>query len=230
MPFQIRRKVLKVGGRRVSKLKIRKMYRPGKGLVRARQPVQFFKRSQYISGGWTIQGGVGIRTYNPTFQLTNLPDVAEFQNLYDMFCIKAVKITLLNRGNNTDTAVNSTTPAVSGQTALVASVLDYTDAVPLASFNEATQYESMKMSRGWQSHSRYFVPAIQAEANQSSTTVGLMPQKRRWLTTSSTTGIGGAIVPHFGVKFIGDSSGIALGNQITFDVKITYYLAFKNVK
>lgn len=225
--------VRRVGKRRVGMVKRRKPVVYGRGVRRAlagRQAIQFFKRSQYITGGWTVQGGASIRTYNPTFQLTNLPDFNEFQGLYDQFCIKAIKINLINRGNSVDSAINSTTPAVTGQSALVALVLDYTDANPLASFNEATQYESMKMSRGWQGHNRYFVPAIQAEANQSSTTVGLMPKKRQWLTTSSTTGIGGAIVPHFGVKFIADSTGVALGNQVTFDVKITYYLAFKNVK
>lgn len=220
--------VRRVGKRRIGAKRLGRRRMPlMRRLPKARQPVQFFKRTLYLPGGWVVQGGAPtIKTYTPVFQLNLLPDYLEFSGLYDQYCIKGIKVQLLNRGNSTDTGINSTTPAITGQSALIASVLDYTDANPLGSFSDASQYESLKMTQGWRGHSRYFVPALQQEVNIGATQIGYAPKKKMWLSTALPSNG----VPHFGVKFIADATGIALGNQITFDVKIDYYLAFKNVK
>lgn len=72
-----------------------------------------------------------------------------------------------------------------------------------------------------QVHKRYFKPSINLQGGILGTTNNMaIPKKNQWIDIASSD------VPHFGLKGIITPSSVALA----FDVKIDYYMAFKNVR
>lgn len=194
--------------------------RPMGRIVRApRQPVQYFKRSVYYSA-WTANSTTTDIFVNYYGVLNVLPNVSEFTSLYDQYRINGIKVTLIPRGNQSDIGTASGTVA---QSVGVFSVIDYDDISPLTSLNQALQYQNLKMTRSHQIHSRYFKPRIlnSVLANAGTGAVANAGSTRGWLDVNSGD------VPHMGVKFVLQQSP---NSTQTFDVKIDYYLAFKNVR
>lgn len=184
-----------------------------------RQPVQFFKRSVYYSG-WTANSTTTDIFVNYFGALSVLPNVSEFTSLYDQYRINGIKVTLIPRGNQSDIGTASGTVA---QSVGVFSVIDYDDINPLTSLNQAMQYQNLKMTRSHQIHSRYFKPRIlnSVLANAGTGAVANAGSTRGWLDVTSDN------IPHMGVKFVLQQSPNSVQ---TFDVKIDYFLAFKNVR
>lgn len=186
-----------------------------------RQPVQYFKRTLYIPTLATVTAGADyFGSY--WFKLDDLPNISEFSTLYDTYFIKGVKFTImpkadsaiLNDGTNTQTLPSFALTRIH-------SVLDYDDKGVPANLNTLMQYQNLKTTRSTQDHSRYLRPMVAQEVFGSGT--GAIPAyapKRCWLDITRTD------VEHYGVKF-----AITAGqtNQ-QFAAKITYYIAFKNVR
>lgn len=175
------------------------------------QPVQFFKRSQYLPGYFahstTDTSGAFI------FRLSDVPDVADFTNLYDMYKINLVKWTLIPRGNSSDVTTQ-------GQSMGVFTALDYDDNATPASLDTIMQYQNMKMTRSTQQHKRILRPLARNNIIGAGGTVNNGPY-RGWLDCGSTT------TPHFGIKFW--LQALPSGIQ-QYDIKLDYYLSFKNVR
>lgn len=183
-----------------------------------RQPVHYFKRTQYYSGLWTNSTTSDVFN-NISFILASVPGYTEFTSLYDQYRINGVKITLIPRGNQSDIGAASTTAA---QSVGIFSVVDYDDTSLLTSLNQALQYQNCKMTRTHQQHSRYLKPRVEVNA-LSSTAPGnanVMPV-RGWVDCDFPN------TPHQGVKYVFQQSPNSVQ---TFDVKVDYYLAFKNVR
>jgi len=194
-------------GRR-GKKGIRRGRRP---VRRARQLVHKFKRSVFYSGsfaGSTITDTFGgIR-----FRLVDVPGSAEFTSLFDQYKITGVKVSFLPRGNVGEVGTNQ--GIVKFFTAI-----DYDDITALTSINDLLQYENAKTTRSTQDHSRFLRPKVAALAYQSSVGNAYMP-RTGWIDCNNTT------VEHYGIKWA--LQQLPVGSQ-TFDVKIDYYLSFKNV-
>lgn len=203
----------------------RRNMRLRRGMIgrRIAQPVQYFKRSVYLSGN--IVTSVTSDTFtNQFFALSSVPNYTEFTNLYDQYKINAVKVTLIPRGNTAEiTASSGASTVFQGQSVGVFSVIDYDDTAVLANINEACQYQNMKMTRATQQHSRYLKPRFNllSVTNQGTGATGASQNTRGWLDCDYIN------VPHYGVKWALQQN---VNYNLTYDVKIDYYLAFKNVR
>lgn len=190
---------------------------------RVRQPVQYFKRSVYLSGNIVSSVTSDVFT-NQFFALSNVPNNSEFTALYDQYRINGVKVTVIPRGNTAEiTASSGASTVYQGQSTGVFSVIDYDDTTPLANINEACQYQNMKMTRATQQHTRYLVPRfnLQGITNQGTGATGSMMNTRGWIDCTQIN------VPHFGLKWAFQQN---VNYNLSYDVKIDYYLAFKNVR
>ena len=110
-----------------------------------RQPIQYFKRSTYLSG-WTANSLTNDIFGNYYASLNQVPSVSDFTGLYDQFRINAVKITIIPRGNSSDITPGSGSTSAA-QSVGVFSVIDYDDDTNLASISQAMQYQNCKMTR-----------------------------------------------------------------------------------
>lgn len=175
------------------------------------QPVHYFKRTLYAKAGRTSSTAADT-FFGVQFTLNDVPNATEFTNLYDMYCIKAVKYTLIPRASETDT-----TQQVNPN---IGSVIDYDDAGAPGSIDVMTQYQNFKLTRGNKIHSRYFKPAVAQEVYGTSLLTGYSAKKNVWLDCDNI------VVPHYAFKGFIQQTSVA----VSFDVKIDYYLAFKNVR
>lgn len=174
------------------------------------QPVQYFKRT-YAVQGWLF-APAGTDTFGVIqFNLSQLPNHTEFTQLYDQYKIKGVKVKLVPKYNSVDI----TSP---GSTQLL-TVIDYDDANAPTTINDLLQYQNMKMTTSNRIHGRYLVPRSNTEVSNSGLGVASAP-KRQWLDCGYPT------VQHHGIKY----GVVAPANDTKFDLYITYYLAFKNVR
>lgn len=180
------------------------------------QPVQFFKRTTYVQNAYTVLPGVPLNNAIE-FSLANVTNNAEFTALYDAYQIKAVKATLIPRVDMTAQTIGGGAPT---SMPTVHSVLDYDDGNILATLSDYVQYESYKFTRGNRLHSRYLVPAVELGAQSAGVIVSAGQKKHQWLDTDE------AGVAHRGIKFIIEPGT----SQCLFDLKIVYYLAFKQVR
>lgn len=131
--------------------------------------------------------------------------------------IKAVKLEFIPRFNN----ATMITPA-GGVTlgSSIHSVLDYDDGNVLATLNDYVQYESYKNTRSGRTHKRYLVPALETGVAGNGLNVLAQQAKRKWCDTDVPQ------VDHYGVKVYFEPANV----DTVYDIKTTYYLAFKNVK
>jgi len=185
--------------------------------VAVKQPIHYFKRTQYTSG-WTANQLLSDTFVNYYGSLNQVPSSSDFTGLYDQFKILAMKLTLIPRGTSSDITPVGT---AAGQSVGVFSVIDYDDNNNLTSISQACQYENMKMTRSHQVHTRYFKPRIQAPAVASAGVQNAV-NTRGWLDIAT-----GGDVNHYGIKY---ALQIAPNSVQTFDLKVDYYLAFKSVR
>lgn len=196
--------------------------RPMRMAKSIRQPVQYFKRSVYFSGN--LVTSITADTFiSKFFTLNEVPNRSEFTSLYDQYRINGVKITWIPRGNVADIAPTGTAGVFQGQSTGVFSAIDYDDATVPTSINQLNEYQNCKMTRATQMHSRYLKPRInlQGTTNQGTGATGATFNTRGWLDCTQDN------VPHFGVKYAFQQS---VNYAMTYDLKVDYYLAFKNVR
>lgn len=181
---------------------------------RVAQPVQFFKRSQY-QNAW-ICSQIGSASFkNLEFKLSDVPQVTEFTTLYDQYCIKGVRFTLMPR-YNVNTPLTGTP-----QIPQVWSILDFDGSFPTTQ-DGMLQYQNLKMTPGTGYHKRYLVPAISNAIFNGGITTAYSVKKRQWIDCSDPS------VPHFGGTVMIPS--VNADSESCWDIKVTYYLAFKNVR
>lgn len=187
-----------------------------------RQPVQYFKRTQYINDGIVIAPNPvpAWRTGAYSFNMVNIPSVTDFTTLYDQYKIKGIKFTLIPKYNSVDIGPNPTSGNIIQQTQ-VATVLDYDDINNPGTLDVLLQYQSLKITRGGKTHSRYFKPSQLTNVYRGALVPdGHSVSKAKWNDMAYLD------IVHYGVKWaIQENASVPLN----FDVKIDYYLAMKNV-
>lgn len=181
---------------------------------RVKQPTQYFTRSVYLPGYFALAIGPAVGS-SLKFQLSQVPNVAEFTNLYDQYKIKAVKCTLIPR--HTEVGLSTGGTVMQGN---MWSCLDYDDSTIPGGLDSLLQYQNTKRTRMNQTHSRYLRPMVATEVYATSIASSYAPKRNVWLDCSIDS------VEHYGIKFWFDQR-IA---PVTYDVQIKYYLAFKNVR
>lgn len=202
--------------KRISKRKVgkRMMVRRSPGL---RQPVHYFKRTQFATNVITVSGGASYFGAS-SFEIQNLPNFNEFTSLYDQYKLTAIKYQILPRGNSADVG----TSATQGNQGRIFSVIDYDDSNAPASFNDMTQYQNLKSTPNTMTHTRYFKPKFIMDVLSGGVGLTANAPRSGWIDCTQ------ADVKHRGIKI-----GIQAPNATatwTYDLMVTYYLAFKNVR
>lgn len=181
---------------------------PSRGI---RQPVQFFKQTQYYPAWLTTNTSTEV-IQNIQFSLGALTQGTTFADLYDQYMIKGISAVLIPRGNVDGVSQPFSTPTWS--------ILDYDGNFPttIAGMNE---YQNVRMKRGTSLHKRYLKPAVAPAVYNTLTTTAYAVKKNVWLDCAFPN------VPHYGLAFGVDNTP---AQAISFDLKVTYYVAFKNVR
>lgn len=205
-PRVMRRRNIRVGARR----KWRVMRGGAVRMNRARQPVHYFKRTVYYSG--LISGSTtGDLAGSIIGQLNAVPNFSEFTSLFDMYKINGLKVRFSPRANSAEVGTNQ---------GLIKffSCIDYDDSTAIT-LPEMLQYESIKQTSSNRDHVRFVKPRVARSVYQSPL-VTAYSAGRTWLDCNNTA------VPHYGIKYL--IQQLPAGNQ-SYDVSVTYYMAFKNV-
>lgn len=172
--------------------------------------VHSFKRTVFNSGavsGSTLNDVYGALSFN----LSSVPNYTEFTALFDQYRIDAVKVTFMPRANSAELGTNQ------GITKLF-TVVDYDDAATPTAINELMQYENLKTTRSTDDHNRTLRPMLARAVYQAGLTA--YGTGRGWVDCANPS------VPHYGLRYA--LQQLPAGNQ-SYDLKIKYYLSFKNV-
>lgn len=181
--------------------------------LRSRNTVHSFSRSQEIG---LIQTTSGIATLGKyTFNMGNMTNYSEFTNLFQRFRIVAIKLSIVPVWTE-----NNLVPGTSFSMPNVHSVVDYDDSTTPGDLNELLQYSNYKRTRGHMVHSRYFKPAIQMAAYETTLATAYVPKWKQWLSTDDFA------TPHYGLKYYID----AIGAVVSFRVYAKYYFQCKDLK
>lgn len=193
----------------------------------ARQ-VHSFKRTAYLGTSTATISAAGIATPIATahsFQLNQLPGVAEFQSLFDQYKITGAKISYTPAASE-----GILTPQASASAALgysrVHSVIDYDDASAPTSEDQLLEYGSHKSTAPFQTHTRYIKPKVLHEIYRSAVTTAYAPRSSTYLDLTN------ADVPHYGVKVWVSAPNTFFGtaNTISYKVYMTLYFTCKNTR
>lgn len=192
---------------------MRPRYYQKKG-ARIRQPVQYFKQNVWLPNFVTSSTTVDT-PFTTTFSLADLTNSAEFQALYDQYKIMAVKFTLMpkySQALNTDGTFVLEQPQVH-------TVIDY-DSSPLITMADAVQYPNMKTTRGNSLHKRYLKPKLCINLLDNTGGNVRSPTTKPWIDCANNR------VLYRGILGVINPGTVACD----FDLKMTYYMAFKNVR
>lgn len=155
------------------------------------------------------------QTYRLHFRLSAVTGYTDFTNLYDMYKIRAVKVSFIP-------IMNVTTATQSGFASLIYSTYDFngdTSTLP-PSRDKIREYQYCKWSPYGKIHKRYFFPRILDDQQTSSTKVG--PQN--WISTANPD------VPYHGL-FVSITNVPSIADfEKIYKVEVKYYLSFKNTK
>lgn len=175
-----------------------------------KDPIRLYKRtSDYFA--LPISGTTGALG-SFTFQLTNIPNSTEFTSLYDQYKINAVSVCFYPK--QTEVTSLSTTDNVRGN-ARILTAIDYNDDTPPTTLDDLRQYESCEVDVILNKHERYIPKPL--FLNNSGQNVN------SWLSTANPS------TKHYGLKY-GVEPTQAVGGSFTYNVEVTYYIAFKNTK
>lgn len=162
---------------------------------------------EYINNPATDQ------SYRLIFRLNAVTAYQDFTALYDMYKIRAVKVSFIP-------IMNITTATESGFASLIYSTYDFngptTSTAP--SKDQIREYQYCKWSPYGRIHKRYFFP--RTVENPNGTKVG--PQN--WISTSASD------VPYYGLLVnVSNIPSINIDEPI-YKIEVKYYLSFKNTK
>lgn len=213
-------------------------------MYRKRRRTRFHSRSRFsraIKHGQfqflkhKLQGADLVLTAGTTgqsivnFNLTLVPNFADYTAIYEQYRIVGIKFELLPREN-----VNTATSTQALDHADIVTVIDSTEvSLPGATpptYSSLINYGNVKRTMSNRRHVRYFRPAVLVPSYISGTiggtttpmTFGVMPRYRQWIDTGEPN------VPHLGliVGYNATTTQVAI-NMSTW---VTYYVQFKERK
>lgn len=183
-----------------------------------KKSVYVFKRTYYVPSVISVASGGPDGQYGFSYSLNALPNASEFTSLFDQYRIAGVKTRFLPRGNSSEL-----TGASGGNISSIASVIDYDDGTaPTGGISQISQYQSFKLTRSDQQHTRYFKPRLNVAAINS--VAGGTQNKlnmRGWLDCDVST------TEHYGLKVVVPAPP---SGSVVYDVIVTMYVLFRNVR
>lgn len=167
------------------------------------------------------------------FSLNQLPDFADFTSMFDQYMIDKVQVTVIPRFvASTQPVANppSTIPLMLGGALLgsIHSAIDYDDAIQPADRDEILQFQNHQSHRADQQFTRTLSPRVKSVVSISGGTTAVAAAgtlQKMWIDVTSNN------IAHNGVKLWFDAANydIAAGS-INYDLKVKYFLRFKNVR
>lgn len=192
----------------------RKVYRRNRRFIRRKRvttsTVHNFVRSVKLeSFGCSPTVDVTRQYY---FTMSQVPLINEFNQLYDEYFLRGVKIQLVPRFTEIGSSSTLGTP--------------WHSAIDLDDANSVTQlqmmeYPSYKRGRPNQICSRYIKPNYAVQTFGTTTTTGYT-RKRGWLDMNNQD------VQHYGFKFIQEAT--PLGSGQVYDVYCKYYFSCRGIR
>jgi len=178
---------------------------------------RIYRFRQCCSRGQITSATSGIETEaNLYFTLNDLPQVATFTALFDQYKFEKVEITLWPRANMNPSGASNATTQGTLITAIDLDNITSLSANPDALRQFGTCIETMGYERQW----RVFKPNI-ALATYAGAFTSFANASQQWIDSASPT------VQHYGFRIMLANTGSA--NDMTFDVRCVYHLAFRNV-
>lgn len=199
-------------GRRAAQRRARGIMVPRR---RFKPNVYHFKRKVFLQdyaivGGTQFAGAI-------QFALVDLPGYTDFTNLYDMYRFNKVVFKLIPKITEAALLGGSATLA-NANLQQIHSAIDYDDNSAPTNINQLVQYQTHKMTRGNQIHTRILVPKCQTTVSGASAA----PKAKQWLDCDQTS------LSHRGIKFIIPSPSQP-STTVYYDLEMTYYMSFKAV-
>lgn len=209
---------------------LKRKYAPKKKMIRRkvmsrpiraprRPDVYHFKRKVFLKD-YAIVSTTDFRG-SIQFALVDLPSATDFTNLYDQYRFNKVVVKLIPKFTEVGYNAGSSNNANCQQ---IHSVLDFDDNSAPTSINQLCEYQSHKMTRGNQMHTRILVPKVQSTVlvGGAGVTASAAPRSKQWLDCDQNS------IAHRGVKLIIPASATA-GTTVSYDAELTYYISCKNV-
>lgn len=217
-------------GRKYMKKRVGGYKRRGVKVARA---VHAFKRTVNLGTALTQISNVGTTTNYSNgfnFRLSQLPNISEYQNLYDQYKITGIAFKIMPKWTNPGNGANSNTVAGVGQ---IISVIDYDDSLAALTRDELLEFQTAKVSMCNKQHKRYIKPKMLSLVYRTSTTNGYSVLPAKYLD------MGLADVPHFGIKVWIDGptpntqipgGGTFSALDVLYDIYATFYFKCKNTR
>lgn len=195
--------------------RVMKRIGPSRGISTRGHIHSFRRKLSYLD----LQGNAVYAPYLNafSFNLSNVPGLADFTGLFDHYRIKAVKLSVyLRKDPSADTAANAIYPRMWW-------ALDYDDATTPASLNELREHGNVKtrVLTQFKPVNIYFKPATLALSYASALASTYSPKWGEWIDMANTQ------VPYFGWKVGIDNHTVT--NQF-IAVEATYYFQCKAVR
>lgn len=186
------------------------------------QKVQLFTRFVKLNP-ITGVNGTSETLAGYSFKLNELPSWGEFQNLYDMYKIKAVKVSFIPPSNVTQylTVTDFRQTAFSNK---MFSVIDYNDkSVSGLNVDSLRQYKTCKWSPGNRVHKRFIYVKPTTAIAEGSGSYGVATAGNPWVSMASNA------TEYFGLK-VGITHPTLSADTQLYEIECKFYMCFKNVK
>lgn len=153
------------------------------------------------------------------FNLSALPNFAEFVNLFDRYRINGVKLRIMFLANSNDTGTSNVLSIP-----VMHYINDIDDASPPTTENEILQKNFLKTRRLDTPFTYYLKPKATSEIFASASSTGYAVGKSMWIDMNSPN------IPHFGFKAWINNGPSNPSTQVLGRLKIyaTYYVALRD--
>lgn len=194
-----------------------RLYRPIKRYSKSGlNKVYYFTRYANDVGAPLIAANNNVPFANSLyFQLVDVAAHTDFTTLFDMYKIKAVKVTFTPQMTQNVSTTTFNNPYASAR---FYSAIDYNDSTVISSADEIREYKSCKWTSILKPHVRYIKrPQIQDRG-------GTYSAGSPWINCTAPT------QAYYGLKIFLESTDATNTADLIFSTQIKFYLAFKNVK
>lgn len=191
----------------------KKMYRKSKLNKYIAQPIHYFKRSVWLPAWVTTTAGVDTFT-GLNFKISQLPQFNEFTVLYDQYKINGVKLEIVPQFDSANVGAIGTN--VVSQNFLIN---DYDDSTVPTTMDTLLQNQTVKRSSSTRIMKHYIRPCVAQQIFNTGIT-STYGARRGFVDCNN------ADTEHYGVKIGWGSNPVAQ----RYGLKMTFYLAFKNVR
>lgn len=184
--------------------------------IRAHGRVMTFKRMSSSNDVVMSTDSLGNYSVGVQFTLADLPNYTEFTSLFQSYRIKKVVVRYIPL--NGSSGVSGTGGALSLNTGLCATVIDYNDA-STATLAALQEFRTCKIWNMYRQHSRTIYPKVANEVYISGVSTGYSDGSNPWCSTNS------ASIPHYGFKV---SIGAAPASVAIGRLQYTYYIQVRD--